>query len=209
MKKYNEIIFGEKALWRIIAITIIFFTFFYISIIISQLFLPEGFLKEKTIGGNLDTSSTSVVISTLQIFLYNMISVVFIIIASAFAKRKNKEDVYCSYGINALIVLSVIDGVVLGTNSFGIDVENMPLFKKIISTFNIVTNAMMWEIMGLVLITSFLANKAIVLTTGKETYLREKECWKYYKKEWIIFALGIILIFIGAFVESVKIIGHV
>lgn len=70
-------------------------------------------------------------------------------------------------------------------------------------------NAMMWEFMGLILITSFFANKAIVLTTGKETHMREKEFWRYYKKEWTIFALWIVLMLVGAVLESVKIIGGV
>lgn len=47
MKKYKEIIFGEKVSGRIIAITIMFFVLFYISVIIGQLFLPKAFLKER------------------------------------------------------------------------------------------------------------------------------------------------------------------
>ena len=86
---------SDKLFERIITLTIIFLLVFFGVTILSYYLLPEGFLLNKNNGTNFNTS-TNIIICTLQIFAWNMISVVAIFIGSLFSKKNNDQQQYLS-----------------------------------------------------------------------------------------------------------------
>ena len=194
---------GNKILHkRVLGILFGYVTIFLTVLIIAHYFLPEGFLRGNTVGGNLNFSN-NIYISAIQIFLFNLISTCCIIVGSIFTKRKNENEAYISTGIQTLFILCIINALVLGTNSFGTPLENASLSNKIIGILNIFHAAALWEILGLILITAvFSFDKSLVMTTGKITISRNIRSIHFTKQEIFVMLLGIILMIVGAFIES-------
>lgn len=190
---------------RLLYLMFFYWLIFSFSIILSHIFLPEGFLKGVNTGGKMAFSS-NVILSTFQIFLYNLISIVAVIIGSLFAKRKSEEENFISISIQVLIVLAIIFGVTLGTNSFGVEVENTSLSNKFLGLFNIFKYSALWETTGLILIATAFSQKALVLTTGKKTITKNIREWSFNKIEIFFILIGLTLMIIGAFIESYSII---
>ncbi len=71
---------------------------------------------------------------------------------------------------------------------------------------NITKNAGLIEMFGQLLITCSFANKYLVMTYKKETQTRKIKEIKWSKQEIIFLILGIVLMFIGAMIESNSII---
>ena len=194
---------SEKLWCRFLCIIILYLGIFIVCTIVGDLLLPEGFLRNSptNIGGGIDFS-TNLLISSLQIFPYNCISLAAIIVASIFAKRKTEEDRYIPVSITCLSVLAVITGLTLGTNSFGIVAPNAPVLQKIIDLFNISKYSALWEISGQTLIAACLVKKAIVLTTGKTTCVKKLNQIIFTKHDIVFIGLGLSFMMFGAFIES-------
>lgn len=202
---YKNLLTSDSAVKRFAAIFLLFFLVFYSMVVISQLLLPEGILRGKNSGDYFDTSS-NVWISTVQIFSWNMLSVIILIIANLFAYRKNTEDPYISYGVLSMIVWAIIDGVTLGTNSFGIYRENQALPAKLLGTFDLLHRAGMWELTGLICIASALQQKSLVFTTKKTTLIKKFHELNYQKADIVLIIIGLFLMLTGAIIESIGII---
>lgn len=203
---YKGLLSSGATIRRFFGISLTFFFAFYIAVIISHLFLPEGILRGKNTG-DIFTTSLNIWISSLQIFSWNMISVVVLFAANLFAYRRNEFEPFISYGILSMIVWALIDGVTLGTNSFGIQRENMDLWNKLINTFDLINRAGMWEFLGLNCIASVFQQKSIVLTTKKTTITRKLYDLKITHMDILFFILGLLLMIVGAFIESASILG--
>lgn len=201
---YKKLLFTEGLLTRFFAFLLTFWVLFVTTIVISHLSLPEGLLLGKTTGGNLELSSNFFV-STLQILTYNLISIICIVIGSLFARRKNEKDVYHSYGANVLIVLAVLFGLVLGTNSFGIQVENVSLLYKILGLFDVTQRSAIWEITSIIMMTSVFSNKSLVFTTGKKTTTIKWKQLFFSKLEIGFIIVSLLFLVVGAIVESTAI----
>ena len=87
----REKLTSEKLSKRIIVLSILFIIIFFGVTILSYFILPEGFLLNKNNNADFNTS-TNVFLSTIQIFAWNMISVLAIIIGSLFSKRNNEKQ---------------------------------------------------------------------------------------------------------------------
>ena len=194
---------SEKIGCRFLYIIILYLAIFIVCTIVGDLLLPEGFLRNAptNTGGEIDFSS-NLFISSLQIFLYNCISLVVIIVASLFAKRKTEEESYFPASIACLSVLAVITGLTLGTNSFGIVVENAPVLQKLMDLFYVTKYSALWEITGQTLIAACLAKKSLVLTTGKTTVVKKIDQIGFTKREIVLIGFGLSLMIFGAFIES-------
>lgn len=192
---------SEKIRIRILYFTIIFFVTFFGVTLLSYFILPEGFLLNQNNLKDFNTSS-NLIISTLQIFLFNMISIVFVVIGSVFSKRKKENEEYMSLGYLCFIIFISINAITLGTWSFSTHVTSVPLLERIIGMFNITKNAGLVEMYGQLLITCSLANKYLVMTFKNNTTTRNIKNVKWNKKEIICLLLGIILMFAGALIES-------
>ena len=163
---------SDKLFERIITLTIIFLLVFFGVTILSYYLLPEGFLLNKNNGTNFNTS-TNIIICTLQIFAWNMISVVAIFIGSLFSKKNNDQQQYLSLSYLVFIVLILLSAITLGTWSFSFKTESVPLLERIISMFHITERAGLVELYGMLLITCSLANKSLVMSIKNKT-IRKK-----------------------------------
>lgn len=189
---------------RIIFTVILFLVMFMGVMIASYYLLPEGMLKNKNPMQRWETSG-NVFVLTLQIFFYNMLSVLVIIVGSLFGQKKEKETNYFSLGYLAFFTLICVNGMVLGTWSFSVVSEPLPLLGRIIRTFDLIHRAGLWEMIGQLLITCSTAHIAIIRTSGKKTTKRKIKDIHLVKLEKIALMVGIALMLIGAVVESVAI----
>lgn len=202
----REKLTSDKLFERIITLTIIFLLVFFGVTILSYYSLPEGFLLNKNNGTNFNTS-TNIIICTLQIFAWNMISVVAIFIGSLFSKKNNDKQQYLSLSYLVFIVLISLSAITLGTWSFSFSTESVPLLERIFSMFNITERAGLVELYGMLLMTCSLANKSLVMSIKNKTITKKIKEIKWNKKEIICAVCGILLMLIAAFIESKSIIG--
>lgn len=202
----REKLTSDKLFERIITLTIIFLLVFFGVTILSYYLLPEGFLLNKNNGTNFNTS-TNIIICTLQIFAWNMISVVAIFIGSLFSKKNNDQQQYLSLSYFVFIVLILFSAITLGTWSFSFKTESVPLLERIISMFNITERAGLVELYGMLLITCSLANKSLVMSIKNKTITKKMKDIKWNIKEIICAVCGMLLMLIAAFIESKSIIG--
>ena len=201
----REKLTSDKLFERIITLTIIFLLVFFGVTILSYYLLPEGFLLNKNNGTNFNTS-TNIIICTLQIYAWNMISVVAIFIGSLFSKKNNEKQQYLSLSYLVFIVLILLSAITLGTWSFSVNTESVPLLERIISMFHITERAGLVELYGMLLITCSLANKSLVMSIKNKTITKKMKDIKWNKKEIICAVCGMLLMLIAAFIESKSII---
>ena len=97
---------------------------------------------------------------------------------------------------------SGMDAITLGTWSFTVNTNSVPLMERIIRTFDIVHNAGLLEMYGQLLITGSLATKYLVMTEGKNTTTRKIMDLKMKRSEIITLIGGLLLMFAGALIES-------
>lgn len=197
----REKLTSDKLYERIITLTIIFLLVFFGVTILSYYLLPQGFLLNKNNQTNFDTSM-NIIICTLQIFAWNMISVVAVFISSLFGKKNNDKQKYLSLSYFVFIVLVSLSAITLGTWSFTVNVESVPLFERLISMFNITERAGLIELYGQLLITVSVSNKYLVMTYKNKTTTRKIRDVKWNKTEIICLIIGILFMLIGAFIES-------
>lgn len=197
----KEKLSDEKVSTRIIWLTIVFVVVFFGVTILSYYLLPEGFLLKKNSIIDFKTSE-NLFVCAIQIFLYNMMSVIFIVLGSLFAQKKEKEKCYKSYGYLGFFVFISLNAITLGTWSFTVNTNSVPLVGRILRTFDIVHNAGLLEMYGQLLITSALATKYLVLTEGKKTTTRKIRDLKIEKSEIITLICGFVFMLTGALVES-------
>lgn len=197
----KEKIISDKLTTRILWLTIAFVVIFYGVTILSYFLLPDGFLLKKNSVTNFKTSE-NFIICAVQIFSYNMISVVVIIFGSLFAHKKEGEKGYKSYGCLGFFVFIILNAITLGTWSFTVNTNSVPLLERIIRTFDIMHNAGLLEMYGQLLITSALATKYLVMTEGKNTTTRRLKDLKIETSEIITSICGLLLMFAGALIES-------
>lgn len=199
IKFIRKKLYSDNVWSRIAMLTCIFcFAFFGVTII-SYYLLPKGFLSNQSNMKDFETS-TSLLVCTLQIFFFNMISVLCILVASIFSRKKG--EIYVSSGYYCFVLFVIINAITLGTGSFSEVVVDVALFERIISMFHITKHAGLVEMLGQVLIACSLANKSLVMTDGKQTTTRKLKEINYTKTEIAVFAFGLIIMFLGALIES-------
>ena len=199
--KIKEKIISDKLSTRVLWLTIVFVVIFYGVTVFSYFVLPDGFLLKKNSVTNFKTSE-NLIICAMQIFSYNMISIVVIMFGSLFARKKDGEKGYKSYGCLGFFVFTILNAITLGTWSFTVNTNSVPLMERIIRTFDIVHNAGLLEMYGQLLITSVLVTKYLVMTEGKNTTTRRLKDLKIETLEIVTFICGLLLMFAGALIES-------
>ena len=204
MKYLREKLSSNSLKERICWSVILFFILFFGLTLISYFSLPEGLLKNKHPLHGWETSNNTIIL-TLQIFFFNLLSVLAIILGSLFGTKKEEDKNYFSYGYLAIFTMICMNAIVLGTWSFSIESEPIPLLGRILRTFDLAHRAGLWEMMGQLLIVCSIAHIATILTNGKNTTIRKLRDIHLFKSERLIFVVGLILMLIGAAVESVAI----
>jgi hypothetical protein len=189
---------------RIIWSTIVFFLVFISIVFISYFLLPEGLLKNKNPAQNWIPSNNNLVL-TLQIFLYNLISVIVIFLASLFSSKKKNDKSYLSVGYTVFYTLISINAIVLGTWSFSVESKAALLLDRVVNLFDIVHKAALWEMIGQLLITCTIAQISIFKSCEFNIVKSSFKEIKLKKTEKIVLIIGIAFMLIGAIVESVAI----
>lgn len=189
---------------RIIWSTIVFFLVFISIVFISYFLLPEGLLKNKNPAQNWNPSSNTLVL-TLQIFLYNLISVIAIFLASLFSSKKKNDKSYLSVGYTVFYTLISINAIILGTWSFSVESIVVSLLDRVVNLFDIVHKAALWEMVGQLFITCAIAQISIFKSCEFNTVKSSFKEIKLKKTEKIVLIIGIAFMLIGAIVESVAI----
>lgn len=117
--KYREKLSSNSLKERVIFTALLFLVLFFGVTIFSYFLLPEGLLKNKNPLQSWETSSNTFIL-TLQIFFYNILSVLVIFLGSLFGQKKEQENNYLSVGYIASLGLICVNAVVLGTWSFSV-----------------------------------------------------------------------------------------
>lgn len=206
IRKVKEGMISDKVAQRILWLSILFFIVFFGATILSYYLLPQGFMLRKNGISDFKTSE-NLFLCAVQIFLYNMLSVAFIFLGSAFARKKEGENAYRSYGQVGFFVFILLNAVTLGTWSFTANTNSVPLAARLLRTFDIVHNAGLLEMYGQLLITSALATKYLVITEGKSTRARSIREIPVSRSEIFTLIVGFLLMFAGALVESRALLG--
>lgn len=199
--KVKEGLVSERVSVRILWLTLVFVIVFFGTVILSFYLLPEGLLLRKNTVTDFQTSE-NVLLCAAQIFFFNMLSVAFIFLGSAFARKREGESAYRSYGQIGFLVFVLLDAVTLGTWSFTANPNAVPLLDRMVRTFDVVHNAGLVELFGQLLITSALATKYLVMTEGKTTTARSIRVIRINKAEFAALVGGFALMVAGALVES-------
>lgn len=205
--RVKEKLTSENVVTRILTLTILFLVVFFSVTVLSYCCLPEGFLLRRTKLTDFETSE-NIVLCALQIFMYNMISVVVIIAGSLIAQKKEGEKSYKTYGCVGFFVLISLNAITLGTWSFTVNTNVVPLLGRIFRTFDIVHNAGLLEMYGQLLITAAFATKYLLLAEGKKATTRKIRDIKMKKSEVFVLICGFALMLVGAFIESNAIISN-
>jgi len=204
MKSIKEKLTSNDLRVRVGTAALLFLVLFFGLTIISYFLLPQGILKNKNPLQQWETSPHTPVL-VLQIFFYNLLSVLVILAGNLFASKKESESWYFPTGYLAFFSLLCVNGIVLGTWSFSVECAAVPLLDRILRTFDLVHRAGLWEMTGQLFAVTSTARIAIVRTSGRETLTRKFSDIRLQKSEKIILALGIVFILVGALVESIAI----
>ncbi len=201
---FREKLSSDSLKQRVLFSILLFLVLFFGVVVASYYFLPEGLLKSKNPLQNWETSNNTFIL-TLQIFSYNMLSVLVILLGSLFAQKKETQANYLSIGYLPLFTQICINAVVLGTWSFSMAGVAVPLHERIFRTFDLAHRAGIWEMIGQLLITCSVAHISIILTNGKQTVTRKFKNIHLMRAEKIVLMTGFILMFFGAIIESIAI----
>src|SRR5665647_534043 len=196
---------SDDVFLRIITTYICFLLVFFPVTIVSYYLLPQGLMLNKNPLKNWDTSP-NLIISSLQILAFNLLSVVVILFGNTFLVRRNKSQYFVPLGYLAFFAGIIINAVVLGTWSFSAVTDAIPLISRLIGTFDIFKRAGLWEMSGQIFILCSTVNISLIITDGKETSTKNWKTIKLTKKEIIVFSVGLILMLLGALIESYAII---
>lgn len=190
----------ERILWSVFLFFVVFFT----VTVISYHFLPQGSLKGKHPLQNWNTSQ-NIFVCTMQIFWFNSISAIVMVVSNLFSQKKGYHKNYVAIGYVAFFALICFNAVVLGTWSFSVESTPVPLWGRVLRTFDLVHRAGLWEMLGQLLIVSATVPMGIVITNGKETTTRSIRSVRLSRTEWWVLISGIVLMLTGAVVESIAI----
>lgn len=196
---------SENVYTRIVTTFILFVTIFLTITVISYFLLPEGVLRNKHPSNSWDTSN-NILVSTLQIFLWNQLSVVVMLFGNLFSSRKKSEQNYFPVGYLAFLTQIVINAVTLGTWSFSVITEAVPLLDRLVGTFDIFHRAGLWEMIGQLFILCATVKISVIMTDGNKTSVRGWKEVSLSKQEAFIILGGLIFMLTGAFIESFNII---
>lgn len=204
MKYIRSKLSSNKLAVRLIWTYLAFWIVFLGVTIISYYFLPEGLLKNKNPLTSWETAN-NILMASMQIFFYNMLSIIVIFSGSLFGTRKEDEQDYLSLGYMAFFAMICINAITLGTWSFSVETPAMPLIDRIVRIFDLFHRAGLWEMTGQLFITCSLAHIGIILTSGKITKTKKLKDIILTKSEISVVVAGILLMAIGAVIESVSI----
>ncbi|HEY8531906.1 MAG TPA: hypothetical protein VIL08_06625 [Limnochorda sp.] len=180
-----------------------FFVFFFLSVIVSFLVLPEGFLRGKhPIIRSLELSPV-VWIAALQIFAYNLMPTAVVAWGNLYvAPSRLVGGRLMPQGYLALWALALYTGAILGSWSFElVTAPGPPLWLRMLRMLDITRRSGLLELTGYVAVAAASARWSrvrdghrVVSALGGRTSLQAAE--------WGLLVLGLALVATAAMVES-------
>lgn len=201
LERIKRYLTSESVTERIVAAYICLLVIFFTVVIISYFILPQGLLLRKHPLQNWDTAP-SMMVSTLQIFFFNLISVFVIICSNLISTRKNKAYCFMPLGHLAFFWMITINGIVLGTWSFSVITDPVPLLHRITRTFDLFHKAGLWEMSGQLFILCATAGISLFMIDGREIVTKSWRTIRLSRQEIIVLGIGLLLMILGALVES-------
>lgn len=146
VEKIQKWLIHKNLLIRITVAFLLFFCCFFVVAVISYYLLPTGFLRSKNAILDWQTPN-NIWRAAIEIFMFNLISVVIIVLGNLFASL-NKNKVFFPNGYIFLAAQFLLNTITLGTWSFT-TVDNSPeLHLRILRTFDILHRLGLWEMSG-------------------------------------------------------------
>lgn len=204
MRRIKGYLASERLWVRIVSTYLLFILLFFGITVLSYFLLPEGFLRDRQPLLGWDTAP-SVTTMAMQIFFFNMISVLIILFGNLFATRRKQTEPFMPVGFNVFFILIMINAVVLGTWSFSVVTEAPPLSVRILGLFDLFHRAALWEMSGQLLILCGTAKFSLVMIEGKQVTVRKWWKDKLPIWEWLTVGIGLLFMLAGALIESISI----
>lgn len=143
---------------------------------------------------------------TFLVLFFGMTIISYYFLPEGFLKNKNPLHDWETSRNSFILTLQIfINGIVLVTWSFSMGSDAVPLFSRIIRTFDLLHRAGLWEMYGQLLITCSIANISIILTSGKTTITKKFRDVRLSRVEKLTFSVGLLLMLTGAVIESISI----
>jgi hypothetical protein len=208
LKKIINGVVDDNIYKRIGWLYIFSFLIFISVTILSYFLLPHALFRGvHPIVSRLEFSST-IWISTLKIFGYNLIPTSLIIGANLIAQKfriLNKK--FIPMGYISFTGLTIIVALYLGTWSFEVVTEAPPLYLRLVSTFDVFHRSGLLELSAYLLAAAVSFKFTLWYSDGKKI-IKSKNLRdiKLSISEKIIFILVFVLLFCSAFIESYRII---
>ena len=191
----------EKVIVRFISLYLLGLTMFFAAWTFSYLLLPEGMLGGIGILGRLagDTAADAVIKEFALIFSLNLIGFGAVIVGNLILRVK-----FFSFGYLIPLAWMMIYGVLLGTNSFSI-----PMEQAMAPSLAVFGRSGLYEMMSFVLLAA--ATNSISLNQSESFRSKSKpvpgnERWPMKKEQWVGVAIAILLLAGAAMREAYMIV---
>ena len=191
----------EKVIVRFISLYLLGLTMFFAAWTFSYLLLPEGMLGGIGILGRLagDTAADAVIKEFALIFSLNLIGFGAVIVGNLILRVK-----FFSFGYLIPLAWMMIYGVLLGTNSFSI-----PMEQAMAPSLAVFGRSGLYEMMSFVLLAA--ATNSISLNysesfRSKSRPVPRNERWPMKKEQWVWVAIAILLLAGAAIREAYMIV---
>lgn len=190
---------------RIGSMYVIYFLLLYSVILLSYFILPDGMLKGMNPLVKALNLSPDLLTAAMQIFLYNMIFIIIILICGLLAEELPIcRGSYLPLSYSVLLIQVIIYGIIIGTWSFEMVSGTKPgLYGILTRPF---TGAGLLEFSAYILmacvsfsITKWFSNRKTIVKSRPWSKIRLNAV------EWAIFALSFIILFLGALCEAYNI----
>lgn len=196
-KLYGERLW-ERVFWASVLLTVLFFTFATLGFLVH----PEGLPGSQNPLYGRETSGDAAVL-TARIFFCKMLSVTVIVLASLIGVKESGSTVVLSFGYPAFYSLVCVNAVVLGARFFPVETEETTLAGLMIRAFDLAHGSGLWGTAGQLLIACAAARVATSRAgTSSACVAKGIRRMKLSPREGAAYATGILLILIGASVES-------
>lgn len=191
----------ERLSRRIASLFITFFALFYLSVLLSFLLLPDGFLRGKHPLTSSWTTSPNLWISTLQIFGYNLVPTAVVVGGNLFSVPSRLVGGHSlPQGYLGLWCLALLTGAYLGSWSFEVETPAPPFWQRLAHPLDIVHHSGFIELSAYILAAAASARWARFRVQPDGRTIRGYP--SVAPGERLVLLLAMLLLLAGALVES-------
>ncbi|WP_422487167.1 hypothetical protein [Gudongella sp. DL1XJH-153] len=199
--KLKHLLGNDSVIIRFFSLYVLGLILFFISWTIAYYLLPEGFLQGFGILGKLagDKAADTLVREFIHILGLNLIGVSFIIIGNYILRVK-----YFSFGYLVPLAWMIMYGIILGTNSFSIQLE-----EAMAPTLAVFSRSGLYEMMAAVLVAAATNSISVNYSeniSSKSKPIPKNERAHLKKEQWIAICIAILILAGAALREAYMIV---